>query len=66
MDKTRNLYLISNSEGEKYFNTTILPICEDKVSCVLGAPYGLDFNTYKITDEDYFRVRPYLTKRNWA
>lgn len=49
------LRVLPDSEAEEYFIKKYMPICKDKVICRLGLIFGLDYNEYEITDDDFKR-----------
>lgn len=62
--KNHVLKIEPNSEAERYFINTLIPICEDGVKCRLGNIYGMPWNEYEITDNDYYRCRALLKESN--
>ena len=53
-----------NSEAEKYFVNVIMPNCKDKVITRLGNMFGMMWNEYEITDEDFNRCRDFIKEKN--
>ena len=53
---THVLKILPDSEAEEYFIKDIMPLCKDKVAVRLGAIWGMDWNEYVVTHEDYLRV----------
>lgn len=50
----------ANSEGENYFVKEIMPNCKDKVIIRLGSLFGVNWNEYEITHEDFLRCREFI------
>lgn len=55
-----------DSEAEKYFVNDIMPNCKDKVICRLGIIYGVLWNEYEITHDDYNRCREFIKRKRGA
>lgn len=53
----KTLKIKPDSEAEEYFVKELMPICKDKVSCLLGVFTGNNYNQYSISNRDYFRIR---------
>ena len=54
-----------NSEGHRYLENELIPICEDKIErSLVKDPKNGELIEYHITDEDYYRVRAYIKKRD--
>lgn len=51
------------SKAETYFVSEIMPNCKDEVIIRLGSDFGLSWNEYEITTEDYFRCQFYIRQK---
>lgn len=51
------------SGAEEYFVKELMPICNDKVSCLLGVFVGKEYNQYSISDDDYLRIRRHILNK---
>lgn len=58
--KNHVLKILPNSEAEQYFVNDIMPNCKDKVICRLGIMFGVSWNEYEITHDDYKRCRNFI------
>ena len=53
-----------DSEAERYFIGTFMPICKDQVAVRLGEIWGWSYNEYEFTHEDFERCRDYIKNRD--
>lgn len=57
------LKIAPDSEGEVYFVNTIMPNCKDEVVVRLGEDFGMKWNEYEITHDDFNRCRDFVIKK---
>ena len=60
------LKIESDSEAEKYFCNDLMKLCKDKVTCRLGVLYGVPYNEYVISENDYMRIREHIKSKKRA
>lgn len=48
------------SEAETYFTNEFIPKCKDEVKVRLGSVFGMPWNEYEITHDDFIRCRDYI------
>ncbi len=59
--------IAQSSEAEEYFLNELIHICEDKVSLeYVPRLSGGTVCQYTITDEDYMRLRNYISQKKGA
>lgn len=61
--KTRELHIVPDSEAERYFCNELLAVTKDSKSVRLGEIWGVPYNTYIISEDDFMRIRDYIHKK---
>lgn len=56
------LYVVPDSEAEKFIAKEISPKCEGVIKCRLGGLFGEPYNTYVLTHKDYIRCKNEIEK----
>lgn len=62
--KNHILKLEPYSEGEEYFVNELMPIAKDGVEVRLGETFGVPWNEYEFTNDDFLRIKEYIAKRD--
>ena len=64
MAKNYVIHMPADSEAEKKFMETIMPLLKDKVVCRLGILFGHpNINCYVVTENDFETIKKYFAEK---
>ena len=63
----REFYVLAHDDLRKYMNE-LLSQCKDEYACDMDvySVFGIGVDRYRITDDDYYRIREYIKSKKQA